>query len=202
MTSTVKNHLLKNDKVLHDIIKKLNFPTIHSTKNVFHDLMSCIIEQQIHYRSTKKIFQKSMEAAGLTILTVENFPILEKEGFKNLKLSTNKYETILRVVDFFKEHKIDWFDKTDDEILKILSSIKGVGKWSIQMILLFTLGRENIFPVDDYHLKKLMTKLYPINENSRVNAQLKEISENWSPYKSYGTKYLLEWKEASKKGLI
>ncbi len=202
MTSKIKKQLALNDEILEDIINKIDLPKIENTQNVFHDLMSCIIEQQIHYRSTKNIFQKRMEAANLEILTVENFEKLEKDGFKNLKLSTNKYETILRVVDFFEKNNIDWEKNDDVEVRKILSKIKGVGTWTIDMILMYTLERADIFPADDYHLKLIMTKLYPIDESARVKAQQKAIAENWAPYKSFGVKYLLAYKEALKKGIL
>ena len=75
MTNKIKKHLSQSDDILQDIIHKIDLPKIESTQNVFHDLMSCIIEQQIHYRSTKKIFQKTMD--------VSNFETLERDGFKN-----------------------------------------------------------------------------------------------------------------------
>lgn len=199
MEPSILNHISQNDETLQGIISKIPFPVIESTDNVFHDLMSCIIEQQIHYRSTKKTFQKIMNLASLDFLTIENFQTLEEKGFKNLKLSTQKYETILRIVDFFEHHDIDWQQEEDQAVRKILSTIKGVGPWTIDMILLYTLERPNIFPADDYHLRLIMSKLYDIDTSSKVKAQQKAIAENWSPYKSYAVKYLLAWKTFQKK---
>ncbi|MEM6967509.1 MAG: hypothetical protein AAF573_22285, partial [Bacteroidota bacterium] len=73
MNKKIKDHLASSDAILKDIILQIPFPDIKSTQNVFHDLMSCIIEQQIHYRSTKRIFQKRIEAAGMEELTIDNF---------------------------------------------------------------------------------------------------------------------------------
>jgi len=61
------NHLKKVDPILKEVIATIPFPQIVSTKNVFHDLMSCVLEQQIHYRSTKKIFQKMLDKSNLVI---------------------------------------------------------------------------------------------------------------------------------------
>lgn len=199
MEEQIKKHLAKQDDILKDISKKIPAPDIVSTQNVFHDLMSCIIEQQIHYRSTKKTFQKIMDAASLEVLTIENFAQLEEKGFGNLKLSARKYETILSVLEFFQQNDINWFDLEDAEVRKILSQIKGVGVWTIEMILLYTLGRPNIFPADDYHLRLIMTKLYDIDTSAKVKAQQKAIAEHWEPYKSYGVRYLLDWKTYLKK---
>ena len=127
MNSVIQQHLTNQDEIIKNIAKNIPFPKINSTQNVFHDLMSCIIEQQIHYRSTKKIFQKMMEVAELEELTIQNFHEFGKKVFINNKLSLQKFETINRVVKFFEENEIDWLPKKDDEIRKILSSIKGTG---------------------------------------------------------------------------
>jgi DNA-3-methyladenine glycosylase II len=198
MNQLIQDHLTQNDKVLKAIINKTPFPDINSTHNVFHDLMSCIIEQQIHYRSTKKTFQKIMDAASLKKLSVQNFSILEEKGLQNVKLSRQKYETILSLVDFFEQHDIDWQQQDDKEVRKILSQIKGIGTWTIDMILLYTLERQNIFPAEDYHLRLIMTKLYDIDTSVSVKIQSKEISEHWSPYKSMAVRYLLAWKKIQK----
>lgn len=198
MSKKIKGHLSSTDVILKDIILQIPFPKIKSTQNVFHDLMSCIIEQQIHYRSTKKVFQKRMEAAGMEELTIDTFSSFEEEGFKNLKLSARKFETINSILEFFQNNKIDWKKQSDEEVRKLLGQIKGVGVWTIDMILIYTLERENIFPADDYHIKQMMTQQYDIDTSSRVKAQMKAIAETWSPYKSIATKYLLAWKTFQK----
>ena len=201
MKKQIQKHLASKDEILKDIVNQISLPALQSTNDVFHDLMSCIIEQQIHYRSTKKIFQKMLDASSIEQLTPQNFAIFEEKAFQSIKLSTNKYETILRVVDFFQKNKIDWKSKTDEEVVKLLGQIKGVGPWTIDMILLYTLERENIFPADDYHLKLMMGKMYPINQSAKVKAQMKNIAAEWSPYQSYAVKYLLAWKVFQKKSI-
>lgn len=187
--------LAKNDKVLADIIALLPYPAMESTGQVFHDLISCILEQQIHYRSTKKTFQKMMDTAGLDILTPDNFEVLEEKAFSKLKLSTHKYQTVLDVLDFFKNQNIAWSAKEDQDIRKELSQIKGISNWTVDMVLLYTLERPNIFPVDDYHLKQIIPKLYPINPNNSLKKEMKTIGELWEPHRSLAVKYLLAWKK-------
>ena len=199
MNQSARDYLASKDKVLQKIITAIPYPPIKSTHNVFHDLLSCTIEQQIHYRSTKKTFQKLLDLAGVGILTVDNFHLFEKAGLKNTKLSLRKYETIGGIVDFFEKHPLDWPSTTDGEVRKTLSQIKGIGNWTIDMILLYTLERPDVFPADDYHIKQVMTKLYEIDTTSKVKAQLKAVAENWSPYKSVAVKYLLAWKAAGAK---
>jgi DNA-3-methyladenine glycosylase II len=75
-----------------------------------------------------------------------------------------------------------------------LSGIKGIGKWTIDMILLYTLERPNIFPSDDFHLKQIMTSLYHLHPKAKLRAQMLKVAEQWGNQKSLATLYLLAWK--------
>lgn len=194
MHSENEKTLLKNDPILGEIILQVPKPNIESSKNVFHDLMSCIIEQQIHYRSTKKIFQKMLILANLEQLHIDNFHDFEEKTFGNIKLSISKYETVARVLEFLEKNTIDWNILSDDEVIAKLSSIKGIGKWTIDMILLYTLERPNIFPYDDFHLKQIMVSAYNLDPTRRLKARMLEISEKWENQKSLAVLYLLQWK--------
>ncbi len=193
-----RDYLKSDDPVLEKIINTIPIPQVDSTQNVFHDLMSCVIEQQIHYRSTKKTFEKMLTKAELTELSIHNFDQFEAKAFENVKLSERKYQTIVGVVEYWQSHTTDWKSLSDKAVRQELSSIKGIGAWTIDMILLFTLQRPNIFPADDYHLKMLMTSLYQLNPKSRLKAQMKEIATTWSPHQSLAVHYLLDWKTYNK----
>lgn len=186
--------IFTGDEHILEIIEKVSIPLIVSSKNVFHDLMSCIIEQQIHYRSTKNIFKNLLKKADIEELTLENFSVFDEKALQFIKISSNKAETISRVCDFFEQNTVDWENLSDVEVREKLSSIKGVGSWTIDMILLYTLGRENVFPVEDYHLKQIMVQVYNLNENSKLKSQMISISENWKNKKSLAVLYLLEYK--------
>ncbi|MEO0333604.1 MAG: DNA-3-methyladenine glycosylase 2 family protein, partial [Bacteroidota bacterium] len=69
--------------------------------------------------------------------------------------------------------------------------------WTVDMILLYTLERPNVFPAQDYHLRLVMEQLYNIGPK-RITAEMKKVAKNWAPYQSFGVKYLLAWKEANK----
>ena len=190
---------LQEDEVIKEVIKTISLPPIVSTQHVFHDLTSCVLEQQIHYRSTKKIFQKILLAADLTLLTPDNFPVLEEKGFGTYKLSMQKHETLLQLVAFFTENDIQWQQLEDQEVRKLLLKIKGISHWTVDMILLYTLERADVFPVDDYHLKQIMTRLYSIGSTEKLRPRMKEIAANWAPHRSLAVRYLLAWKDFHKK---
>ncbi len=195
MSPSIQTHLSTQDTVLKEIIAQVDLATIESTRNVFHDLMSCIIEQQIHYRSAKKMFEKMLQKASLEMLTVANFETFEEKAFQNVKLSTRKYETIERILAFFQEKQANFLEMEDEAVREHLSAIKGVGTWTIDMILLYTLERANIFPADDYHLKKIMRQSYRLDDSKPLKSQMRTIAEKWAPFKSFGVKYLLAWKD-------
>ena len=184
-----------NDPIIEKISSQIELPEINSTNNIFNDLVSCIIEQQIHYRSSKNIFKRALERANLEILTLDNFHLFEKYGLSKLKISTNKKETILRVIDYWSDCKIDFSKLSDDELIIELSKIKGIGKWTIDMILLYTLVRENVFPYDDFQLKQIMVSLYNLDPKVKLKSQMLEIASQWENQKSIAVLYLLEWKK-------
>lgn len=180
MDDKALNILRRCDPILERIIATIPEPILESTNDVFFDLMSCVLEQQIHYRSTKRIFQKMLATANLTTLTLENFPAFEQKALSNAKLSMGKLETILAVVTFFQENKINWTLLSDGEVAAKLSSIKGIGNWTIDMILLYTLARPNICPYDDFHLKAIMVKTV------RIRPKLKAKSPNGGYFERLG----------------
>lgn len=190
--------LFEGDDVLTEIVTQIPFLSVESTQNVFHDLMSCVIEQQIHYRSTKNTFRKLLETAALDLLEPHNFSIFEEKALQYMKLSETKYQTIVHVLDFWENNQVDWLQLTDEEVTKSLSSIKGIGQWTIEMILLYTLQRPNVFPCDDFHLKQTMVSLYGLDEKAKLKAQMKTISLKWGKQRSLAVLYLLSWKTWTK----
>jgi DNA-3-methyladenine glycosylase II len=111
-------------------------------------------------------------------------------------LSNNKARYVKNVAEFYLENNMS-FDylqaKSDDEIIEYLTQIKGVGKWTVQMILMFPMDRPNVFPVDDLGIQNSMKNLYEIDlEKKELKMRMNEIATNWDPYKTLASKYL--WK--------
>lgn len=197
MIQEIQEIIAKSDPILEKIIIQVEKPVFISTNDVFHDIMSCILEQQIHYRSTKRIFARALERAGIEHLSVENFHLFEKYALSQIKLSMNKLEAMHSFVRFWSSNSLDFNQLTDEDVVTQLSTIKGIGKWTMDMILLYTLQRPNVFPCDDFHLKEIMVKLYGLNPNVKLKAQMLEITEKWEKHKSLAVLYLLETKKAN-----
>lgn len=193
--SEAKQHLQAEDPVLKQLICDIPLKKIEGNFTVFHDLMSCVIEQQIHYRSSKKTFEKMLSKAGIQLLHPDNFHVFEERALKGQKLSVRKLETMSNVLNFWEKNKIFWDTLSDYEIRKTVQQIKGIGNWTIDMILMYSLKRPDVFACDDYHIKQIMIQLYGLNTHNRLRVQIKNLSEAWSPYKSTAFRYLLAYKQ-------
>lgn len=184
----------KEDPILRIWVERITPFSFESTNQVFHDLVSCVVEQQIHYRSTKNIFKRLLVQAGLEQLTVENFPIFEEKALSFCTISQKKLETLAVLHTYFSTHTHDWANLSDDEVRTILKSISGIGSWTQEMILLFTLQRENAFPIDDFHLQQMMVSLYNLDAKTRLKAQMKRVTEKWEGNSALACLYLWEIK--------
>jgi DNA-3-methyladenine glycosylase II len=87
---------------------------------------------------------------------------------------------------------------SDQEIVKFLTQIKGIGAWTVEMLLMFAMQREDVFPVDDLGIQQAMIKLYEIEAGSKKELKLKmsQIADSWSPYRTYASMHLWRWKDS------
>ncbi len=120
---------------------------------------------------------------------------------RGIGLSNAKTQYILNVAQFAIDHKLD--DKrlkkmSDEEVIALLTQIKGVGKWTVEMLLMFTLGREDIFSIDDYGIQTAVKKLYALDDCNKkeFREKLLKISGKWKPYRTYACMHLWRWKDA------
>jgi DNA-3-methyladenine glycosylase II len=193
------SHLCRSDARLQEIIENTVVPHREmgkTSEDVFYDLLTCVIGQQIHYRRVTPSVQKFVELFADSYPYPEMVLRLTGEVFAKLKLSSQKYHTTIRLATWWLDNAMgesDWHSLDDDAIRTMLLSIKGIGSWTIDMILVYTLQRPDVFPVDDYGLKKAMTALYGLNPNEHLKRQMTAIAEAWRPHRSLACRYLWEW---------
>ena len=185
-----KLYLSNKDKVLKKII--LQFPKEHMTINTnhYHSLINSIIGQQISVSAArsikKKFFSLDKNITPTKIIKINN-RLIKKCG-----LSKQKTEYINNISIFFLKNKkfIKQIHSYDDEFIRNkLIQIKGVGNWTIDMFLIFSLGFNNIFPEGDLGFLKAISKAY--NKNIPLDKNyLNKLKKRWSPYNSLATWYL------------
>ena len=185
-----KLYLSNKDKVLKKII--LQLPKEHMTINTnhYHSLINSIIGQQISVSAAssikKKFFSLDKNITPTKIIKINN-RLIKKCG-----LSKQKTEYINNISIFFVKNKkfIKQIHNYDDEFIRNkLIQIKGVGNWTIDMFLIFSLGFNNIFPEGDLGFLKAISKAY--NKNIPLDKDyLNKLKKRWSPYNSLATWYL------------
>ena len=188
--NTGKLYLSNKDKVLKKII--LQFPKEHITINTnhYHSLINSIIGQQISVSAANsiknKFFALHKNISPKNVININNVLI------KKCGLSKQKIEYINNISIFFLKNKkfIKQIHSYDDEFIRNkLIQIKGVGNWTIDMFLIFSLGFNNIFPEGDLGFLKAISKAY--NKNIPLDKDyLNKLKKRWSPYNSLATWYL------------
>tara|TARA_B110000003_G_scaffold46333_1_gene44523 strand:+ start:4803 stop:5408 length:606 start_codon:yes stop_codon:yes gene_type:complete len=187
---------LKKDEIMKFLIKNFGDKidiTDRYNENYARAISDLIIEQQISFKVAKTIKKKfKILIQDLTDSQIIN---LENSKIKSLGLSGRKVDYIKNVYTFFREQEINFETLQDDEIIKILCKIKGVGSWTAEMFLIFILFRKNIFSIKDIALINSIKKNYKmINLDSQ---KLNELIRSWEPYNTAAS--LLLWKSIEEK---
>lgn len=189
------NHLRK-DPVMRELIKNSKIEEPEIKKPIFLVLIYSIMGQQLSTAVAEIIrvrFHELFRKKTPTPKDVLSIPFMD---LKKIGLSASKTNYILNVCDFFIENKItdSQLHKMDDEeLLQFLTSIKGVGRWTVEMVMMFAMKREDVFPVHDLSIQQAMIKHYKIRKKDDKQALLEKmtkIAEQWQPYRTYACFYL------------
>ncbi len=186
-----KKYLVKKDKVMKNLIKKYINSNLTTRKNVFFSLCKSIISQQISVAAASSVFIKFKLACKGNI-NPKNVNLITNAKLKKCGLSRQKIKGI-------KELSKKFIDKSfnpkliqkmnDEEAILYLSKLRQIGRWSAEMILLFTYNRSNIWPVQDIGLLRAISNNYKKKYLPPKNF-LKKLKIKFSPYCSVATWYL------------
>jgi DNA-3-methyladenine glycosylase II len=193
-----KVHLRKDAK----LAALLNEDTheLKRRKNTPIRLIASIISQQLSTKVAKIIFDRFLdlyegkEPSCAQVLATD--PIV----LRNIGLSNSKVAYVQNVAQFFVDQKItdkQLYAMEPEEVIELLTEIKGVGRWTVEMLLMFSLGHENVFAVDDLGIQQAMIRLYNIKYETKKELQAKMIKKaaTWAPYKTYACLHLWKWKD-------
>ena len=185
---------LKKDSKMNHLITIYDPPILKPQDDYFYSLVRSIVFQQLNGKVAKIIFMRFIKLLPGNKINSRNVLMLNNNEMKKAGLSFQKINYIKNLAHFFNENL---FDKNsiekmgDEEISELLINIKGVGQWTIDMFLIFTLNRLDIMPYSDLAIKKGMKSLFSLNELPRKH-EMKRLSINWSPYRTIACMYL--WK--------
>ena len=187
------NYLSSLNVDLSKFLKSYNVPTLPIEKNYFWSLCRSVIYQQISGKAAKKISDRylSLYANGERMSPSEVIDIDIKKIFK-VGISRQKASYIKNIAHAFNTKIIDEknISKLNDrEIIDQLTTIKGVGKWTAEMFLIFTLRRSDVFPVTDLGVQKGFKIFYSLDDLPTIELMNKK-SESWKPYRTIMSLYL------------
>jgi DNA-3-methyladenine glycosylase II len=193
---------LSKDKKLKKLIEAQATVVLTKRNKVYLHLCNSIMSQQL---STKvaDVFQQRFlnlyKGKTPTLVQIVETPF---ETLRGIGLSNAKANYIHNVCLFFIAHKITdakLHKMNDENLLSLLTQIKGVGKWTVEMIMMFTLGREDVFAIDDLVIQQSICKLYKIDATNKkeMKEKILKITAKWAPYKTYACRYLWGWKDGA-----
>jgi DNA-3-methyladenine glycosylase II len=192
---------LSKDKKLHKIIIPQQAFVLSKRKNVHLHLCNSIMSQQLSTKVADVFQQRFLNLFAGKTPTALQIVNTKFETLRSIGLSNAKANYVKNVCQFFIDNKItdaQLHKMSNEEVIAFLTQIKGVGKWTVEMILMFTLGREDVFAVDDLGIQQAMCKLYKIDfeDKKLMKEKMLAISKKWSPYRTYACRYLWGWKDS------
>jgi DNA-3-methyladenine glycosylase II len=191
--------LSKQDVLLGSLIKSIGNHSIQIHDNLFESLLKSIIYQQLAGSAAKAIYFRFLQYYGDNLPTPEQIISTSNTVLRfTIGLSFKKIEYIknLSTKILSGELNIQGLpDLQDEEVIAELVKVKGIGRWTAEMFLIFCLQREDVIPLGDLGVKKAIQKLYNLSELPTHQYML-EVSSRWKPYRSIATWYL--WKSLSK----
>lgn len=196
--------LVKKDPKLKEILGvNKELPPHDATGDIYFDLVRTIAYQQLHGKAAAKIFGRFMDLFENAYPQPQIVAEMELEEFRAVGYSKQKSSYIQNIAVFALENNfehIDWDSMDDEEIVKFLTQIKGVGEWTAQIILLFSLRRPDIFPSGDFGVQSAMIQRYKLKqEKKELIKKMKKIAEAWRPHRSIVSRYLWLWTDDKSK---
>ena len=209
MTTDALTHL-QADPVLARIIAQtptinpaVRFPDVPEADRLYVALLESIVSQQISVKAADAIFRRFRMLFSETA-EAEGYPapalLVQKttDELRSAGLSAQKVRYLQSVAEFALTNPltIDHVSPmTDEDVVQYLTPIKGVGRWTVEMLLMFVLDRPDVFPVDDLVIRQKMVRAYRLTETGRpLYRQLQEIAAPWKPYRTLACRYLWRWK--------
>ena len=190
----IHDHIKKVDPIAFAMLEAVTLPELPEHSDMYAHICDNIISQQLSVKVATTIY-KRFAALVHDDVRPETVIKLTKEELRAVGLSWAKASYILdftsRVLDG-SLNLVTLQSMKDEEVIEELIKVKGIGTWTAEMILIFTLKRPDVFSVKDYGLKKSISKQYGIPMEELTEKKLKELSAKWSPHRSYVSRAL--WK--------
>jgi DNA-3-methyladenine glycosylase II len=186
-------YLSKNDRVMRKLIPQYAEARLVSRGDAFVTLARSVVGQQISVKAAEAVWQRFTAAiAPNKKLTADRVLALKPLAMREAGLSARKVEYLNDLAAHFSSGRANprrWAEMDDEAVIAELVSIRGIGRWTAEMFLIFHLMRPNVMPLDDVGLINGISQSYFSGEPvSRSEAR--EVGDNWAPYRSVATWYI------------
>ena len=177
-----KKELSRKDDVLHQIINEFDDLELVSRGDLFYTLIRSVIGQQISVKAASTVWSRFCERIG--DIEPKNILLADIEELRSCGLSQRKAEYVIGISESWSDYdSIEWKEMSDEEIIQELIKLRGVGKWTAEMILIFTMLRPDVFPIGDIGMIRGIEKSYNSGERMSID-ELYAISEKWKPWRT------------------
>jgi DNA-3-methyladenine glycosylase II len=184
-------HLRKADPTMRRLIGQVGPFELELQRNRFHVLVKSIIAQQISTKAAVAIRTRVEKLAGPGRLTAEKLAAVDFEDLRAAGLSRQKAAYLHDLAEKVRTRRVRMARlarMSDEDVIDELAQVKGIGRWTAQMFLIFSLGRPDVFPHDDLGIRKAIQNLYGLDDLPDKQTSL-EIAAPWSPYASIASWY-------------
>lgn len=185
-------HLSKRDRVMRRLIPQFGPARLQSRGDAFVTLTRSIVGQQISVKAAQKIWDRLAALVGGDSVCPSRVVLLSIEQMRTAGLSPRKAEYLRDLALHFDSGKIQamhWDGKDDESIISELVAVRGIGRWTAEMFLIFHLMRPNVMPLDDVGLIKGISRNYFSGEPVS-RAEARELGDAWAPYRTVATWYI------------
>ena len=193
---------LSKDKKIKKILDAQDPHELIRRKRIYLHLCASIMSQQLSTKVADVIYQRFLALYGKKEPTAQQILNTPFETLRSIGLSNAKANYVQNVCRFFIEEKItdgQLYKMSDEAVIEKLTQIKGVGRWTVEMILMFSLQHEDVLPVDDLGIQQAMIKLYDIKYETKkeLYEKMQKHAAKWQPYRTYACVHLWRWKDGA-----
>ncbi|ARN20968.1 DNA-3-methyladenine glycosylase family protein [Piscinibacter gummiphilus] len=187
-------HLSKRDRVMRKLIPMFGDARLQSRGDAFTTLARSIVGQQISMKAAQTVWERLVEAVDGEAERVKPAAVLavEAQQLREAGMSARKVDYVLDLARHFESgmvHVKQWQQMDDEAIIEELVAIRGIGRWTAEMFLIFHLLRPNVLPLDDLGLMKGISQNYFSGEPVS-RAEAREVGDAWAPFRSVATWYI------------
>lgn len=188
-----QNYLCSKDPILAKIIKKIELRPILPADNYFQKLTESIISQQLSVKAADTITSRFVALFGTGAFPLpEQVLQMDQEKIRGVGISYQKITYIKDLSKYVSEKLLNFHlfgSYSDEEVILHLTEVRGIGRWTAEMFLMFALARPDVFSYGDLGLKNAIYKLYKLKNHPNVK-QAKKISDTWIPNRTLACRYL------------